>query len=239
MTTGLVPTMGALHEGHRALLRAARQENDRLVMSLFVNPAQFAPGEDFHRYPRDEGHDRSIATQEGVDEVFAPAVADMYPPGFSTAVDVGPLATRFEGAFRPGHFAGVATVVLKLLNRIAPQRAYFGQKDAQQVAVIRRMVRDLDLAVDVRVVPTVREPDGLALSSRNVYLTPDERRRAASLHRALRALDPSLVEGDVDYLAVVDPDTFEEVPPRRGALAIAAARFGTTHLIDNLVLEAS
>jgi pantoate--beta-alanine ligase len=236
--TGLVPTMGALHEGHRALLRAARQENDRLVMSLFVNPAQFGPDEDFDRYPRDAERDRSIAAQEGVDEVFAPDVADMYPPGFSTAVDVGAVATRFEGAFRPGHFAGVATVVLKLLNRIGPQRAYFGQKDAQQVAVIRRMVRDLDLGVEIRVVPTVRDPDGLALSSRNRYLSPDERRRAVSLHRALVALDPSLVEGDVDYLAIVDPETFEEVAPRPGALAIGAARFGTTRLIDNLVLEA-
>jgi pantoate--beta-alanine ligase len=238
VTLGLVPTMGALHAGHRALLRAARGENDRVVMSLFVNPTQFGEGEDFERYPRDEGRARAIAAQEGVDEVFAPAVDDMYPPGFATAIDVGPLGSRFEGAFRPGHFAGVATVVMKLLQRVRPSAAYFGQKDAQQLAVIRRMVRDLDVPVDIRSVPTVRDSDGLALASRNAYLSAAERARATSLHRALVARDPSLVEGELDYLAVVDPDTFDEVDPRPGTLVIGAARFGGTRVIDNIVLEA-
>ena len=238
MTVGLVPTMGALHAGHRALLRAARGENDRVVMSLFVNPTQFVEGEDFERYPRDEGRDREIAAEEGVDEVLAPAVEDMYPSGFATAIDVGPLGSRFEGAFRPGHFAGVATVVMKLLQRVRPSAAYFGQKDAQQLAVVRRMVRDLDVPVDIRSVSTVRDPDGLALASRNAYLSAAERARAASLYRALVARDPSLVEGELDYLAVVDPDTFDKVDPRPGALVIGAARFGGTRLIDNIVLEA-
>ena len=238
MTVGLVPTMGALHDGHRALLRAARGENDRVVMSLFVNPTQFGKGEDFERYPRDEGRDRATAAEEGVDEVFAPAVDDMYPSGFATAIDVGPLGSRFEGAFRPGHFAGVATVVMKLLQRVRPSAAYFGQKDAQQLAVIRRMVRDLDVPVDIRSVPTVRDSDGLALASRNAYLSAAERVRATSLHRALVARDPSLVEGELDYLAVVDPDTFDKVDPRPGALVIGAARFGGARMIDNIVLEA-
>ena len=237
MTTGLVPTMGALHDGHRALLRAARAENDRVVMSLFVNPTQFAAGEDFDRYPRDEQRDRRIAAEEGVDEVFAPAVDEMYPSGFSTRVEVAGISERFEGAARPGHFAGVATVVLKLLHLVAPDRVYFGQKDAQQLAVVRRMVRDLDVRVDVRAVPTEREGDGLALSSRNVYLSDDERSRAPSLRRALVAGDRSLVEGEVEYFDVVDPETFEPAEPRAGALRIAAARFGTTRLIDNIVLE--
>ena len=237
MTTGLVPTMGALHDGHRALLRAARTENDRVVMSLFVNPTQFAAGEDFDRYPRDERRDRRIADEEGVDEVFAPTVEQMYPAGFSTRVEVGAVGERFEGAARPGHFAGVATVVLKLLHLVVPDRAYFGQKDAQQLAVVRRMVRDLDVPVDIRAVPTVREADGLALSSRNVYLDEAQRHRAASLHRALAAGDRSLVEGEVEYFEVVDPDRFEPAEPRAGALRVAAARFGTTRLIDNIVLE--
>jgi len=237
VTTGLVPTMGALHDGHRALLRAARADNDRVVMSLFVNPTQFGPEEDFLRYPRDEATDRATAAAEGVDEVYAPTVDEMYPDGFATTVSVGPLGARYEGAARPGHFDGVATVVLKLFQRVRPNRAYFGQKDAQQLAVVRRMARDLDLEVDISAVPTVREPDGLALSSRNVYLSPEQRQRAASLHRALVARDPRLVEGEVDYLAVVDPDTFEEVAPRAGALVIGAARFGTIRLIDNITLE--
>ena len=236
MSTGLVPTMGALHDGHRALLRAARAENDRVVMSLFVNPTQFAAGEDFDRYPRDEQRDRRIAAEEGVDEVFAPTVEQMYPEGFATRVEVAGVADRYEGAARPGHFAGVATVVLKLLHLVAPDRVYFGQKDAQQLAVVRRMVRDLDVPVHIRAVPTEREPDGLALSSRNVYLDPEQRGRAASLHRALTAGDRSLVEGDVEYFDVVDPETFEPTEPRAGALRVAAARFGATRLIDNIVL---
>jgi pantoate--beta-alanine ligase len=229
--------MGALHDGHRALLRAARAENDRVVMSLFVNPTQFAEGEDYERYPRDEQLDRRIAAEEGVDEVFAPTVQQMYPAGFSTRVEVSGVADGYEGEARPGHFAGVATVVLKLLHLIAPDRAYFGQKDAQQLAVVRRMVRDLDVPVEIRSVPTQRDADGLALSSRNAYLSDDERARAASLHRALVAGDPTLIEGEVGYFAVVEPDTFEPAEPRAGALRVAAARFGTTRLIDNVFLE--
>jgi pantoate--beta-alanine ligase len=234
---GLVPTMGALHDGHRALLRAARAECDRVVMSLFVNPTQFGPGEDLDRYPRDEAGDRAIAAAEGVDEVYAPSVADMYPAGFATSVSVGALAHRFEGAHRPGHFDGVATVVLKLFQRVAPQVAYFGRKDAQQLAVIRRMVADLDVPVEVRPVETIREADGLAVSSRNVYLSAGERRAAPSLHRALLARDPAVCQGEVDYLAVVDPASFEPVAPGPGALVIGAARFGGTRLIDNIALE--
>jgi len=237
VTTGLVPTMGALHAGHRALLRRARAECDEVVMSLFVNPAQFGPGEDFDRYPRDEERDRAIAAEDGVDRVFAPTVAEMYPDGFATTVSVGELGRSFEGAHRPGHFDGVATVVAKLFNLVRPDAAYFGQKDAQQLAVIRRMTADLALGVEIRAVETVREPDGLALSSRNAYLSPEERRRAPSLHRALVDRDPSLIEGDVDYLAVVDADTFAEVDPRPGALVIGAARFGSTRLIDNIRIE--
>jgi pantoate--beta-alanine ligase len=231
--------MGALHAGHRALLRRARAECDEVVMSLFVNPAQFGPGEDFDRYPRDEGRDRAVAAEEGVDRVFAPSVAEMYPDGFSTTASVGKLGTIFEGVHRPGHFDGVATVVLKLFNLLRPDAAYFGQKDAQQLAVIRRMTSDLGLGVEIRAVETVREDDGLALSSRNAYLSPEERRRAPSLHRALVARDPDLVEGEVDYLAVVDADTFAEVAPRPGALVIGAARFGSTRLIDNIRIEGS
>jgi pantoate--beta-alanine ligase len=239
VTVALVPTMGGLHDGHRALLRAARADADRLVMSLFVNPTQFGEGEDYTRYPRDADRDRQIAAEEGVDEVYAPTVDDVYPTGFSTSVDVGPLGTVFEGASRPGHFAGVATVVLKLFGRLRPDIAVFGQKDAQQVAVIRRMVRDLDVPVALRIVDTVREPDGLAVSTRNGYLADDERRRAPSLHRALVARDPALVEGDLDYLAVVDPDTFQTVEPLPGAIVIGAARFGSTRLIDNVPVEDS
>ena len=208
-------------------------------MSLFVNPTQFGPGEDYRRYPRDEQRDRRIAAEEGVDEVFVPSIEEMYPPGFSTSVDRGPRwPTGFEGAVRPGHFTGVATVVLKLLMRVEPDHAYFGQKDAQQLAVIRRMVRDLDVPVDVRAVATQREPDGLAMSSRNVYLDSEQRAGAASLHRALQRRDPDVVEGDVEYFEVVDPDTFEPCPARPGALLVAAAYFGDTRLIDNVILEA-
>ena len=208
-------------------------------MSLFVNPAQFGPGEDFDLYPRDEERDRAIAAEEGVDRVFAPSVAEMYPEGFATTVSVGDLGAAFEGAHRPGHFDGVATVVVKLFNLARPAAAYFGQKDAQQLAVIRRVTADLALGVEIRAVETVRENDGLALSSRNAYLSPEERRRAPSLHRALVARNPGLVEGDLDYLAVVDADTFAEVEPRPGALVIGAARFGSTRLIDNIRIEGS
>jgi pantoate--beta-alanine ligase len=229
--------MGALHEGHRALLRAARSECDRVVMSLFVNPTQFGPGEDLDRYPRNEAGDRAFAAAEGVDEVYAPSVEEMYPDGFATTVSVGELATRYEGHHRPGHFDGVATVVLKLFARVRPNVAYFGRKDAQQLAVVRRMVTDLDVPVAIRAVATVREADGLAVSSRNVFLSPDERRAAPSLHRALLARDPGVCEGRVDYLEVVDPASFEPVAPRPDALVIGAAWFGTTRLIDNITLE--
>jgi pantoate--beta-alanine ligase len=238
VTLALVPTMGALHDGHRALLRAARAEHERVVMSLFVNPTQFGPGEDFATYPRDAERDREIAFEEGVDEVYEPTIEEMYPPGFDTTVSVGDLGSRYEGASRPGHFLAVATVVLKLLHHVRPDTAYFGQKDAQQLAVVRRMTGDLDLAVTIAAVPTVREPDGLALSSRNAHLSAEDRVRAASLHRALVARDPALVEGELDYLDVVDADTFHPSPPQAGALVIGAARFGGTRLIDNLILEA-
>jgi pantoate--beta-alanine ligase len=234
---GLVPTMGALHDGHRALLRAARAECDRVVMSLFVNPTQFGPGEDLDRYPRSDAGDRAIAAAEGVDEVYAPSVEEMYPAGFATTVSAGALGARYEGHHRPGHFDGVATVVLKLFARVRPSVAYFGRKDAQQLAVVRRIVADLDVPVAIHPVDTVREPDGLAVSSRNVFLSPEERRAAPSLHRALLARDPAVCEGAVDYLDVVDAESFEPVEPRQRALVIGAAWFGTTRLIDNITLE--
>jgi pantoate--beta-alanine ligase len=232
---GLVPTMGSLHEGHRALLRAARAENETAVMSLFVNPAQFAEARDLARYPRDEGRDLAVAAEEGVDVVFAPSADEMYPPGFQTWVDVTELGSILEGEFRPGHFRGVATIVLKLVNVVRPTRAYFGQKDAQQVEVIRRVLRDLALEVELRVVATVRDEDGLALSSRNARLSPGERAAALALPRALAtgdrddALAALRAAGlDVDYVEVADFD-----PP----VLAGAIRVGGTRLIDNVVLE--
>ena len=226
---GFVPTMGAFHEGHLSLIRAARAENDLIVVSLFVNPAQFGQGEDFSRYPRDETHDSAQAEAEGADYLFAPSRDELYPPGFQTWVEVEELSKPLEGAARPGHFRGVATVCLKLFNIVRPRRAYFGQKDAQQVAVIKRMARDLDLDLEIRVLPTVREEDGLALSSRNAYLSPEERQAALALPRALQARDRSLLNGlEVDY--------FEEADFEPRVLA-AAVRVGTTRLIDNVVLE--
>jgi pantoate--beta-alanine ligase len=226
---GYVPTMGAFHEGHLSLIRAARAENDLVVVSLFVNPAQFGQGEDLSRYPRDEPHDSAQAEAEGADYLFAPSPDELYPPGFQTWVEVEEVSKPLEGAARPGHFRGVATVCLKLFNIVRPRRAYFGQKDAQQVAVIKRMVRDLDLDLEIRVLPTVREEDGLALSSRNAYLSPEERQAALALPRALQARDRSLLNGlEVDY--------FEEADFEPRVLA-AAVRVGTTRLIDNVVLE--
>jgi pantoate--beta-alanine ligase len=230
---GLVPTMGAFHEGHVALLSAAREECETVVVSVFVNPAQFTAGEDFGRYPRDEARDVQLADKAGADVLFAPTVEELYPPGFQTWVEVEQLGAVLEGRYRPGHFRGVATVCLKLFNRVRPERAYFGQKDAQQVAVVRRMVRDLGVDVEIRVVPTVRDADGLALSSRNAYLSPEERRRALALPRALATRDPNrareLLDGlEVDYVEVAD---FE---PR---VLAAAVRVGKTRLIDNVVLE--
>jgi len=226
---GLVPTMGAFHQGHLALFRAARAENTVVVASLFVNPAQFGEGEDLGRYPRDEERDTRLAEEAGIDVLYVPDAEEIYPPGFETWVDVERLGSILEGDHRPGHFRGVATVCLKLFNLVRPTRAYFGQKDAQQVAVVRRMVQDLAVPVEIRVVPTVRDEDGLALSSRNAYLSPDDRKRALSLPRALAARDPSLLDGlEVDY--------FEEADFEPRVLA-AAVRVGGTRLIDNVVLE--
>jgi pantoate--beta-alanine ligase len=226
---GLVPTMGAFHEGHLSLFRAAREECDLVVVSLFVNPAQFAADEDLERYPRDEERDARLAEDAAVDVLFVPGPEEIYPPGFQTWVEVEELGRILEGEFRAGHFRGVATVCLKLFNLARPDRAYFGQKDAQQAAVIRRMVRDLGLDLEIRVCPTVRDPDGLALSSRNAYLSPAEREAALSLPRALAANDPALLDGlEVDYFEVAD---FE---PR---VVAAAVRIGNTRLIDNVVLE--
>ena len=235
-TIGLVPTMGSLHEGHLALLRAARAENEVVVMSLFVNPAQFGDSADLARYPRDEERDLELARAWGVDLVFAPTTDEMYPPGFQTWVDVTELGAILEGRFRAGHFRGVATVVLKLLNVVRPTRVYFGQKDAQQVEVIRRLVRDLAVDVELRVVPTVRDDDGLALSSRNAQLSPSERAAALALPRALatRDRDAALAELrssnglEIDYVEVADFD-----PP----VLAGAVRVGSTRLIDNVTLE--
>ena len=230
---GLVPTMGAFHEGHLALIRAAREACETVVVSIFVNPAQFTPGEDFARYPRDEGRDLALAEEAGADFVFAPRAEELYPPGFQTWIEVEELGAILEGQSRPGHFRGVATICLKLFNLVRPQRAYFGQKDAQQTAVVRRMVRDLNVPVEIRVVPTVRDEDGLALSSRNARLSPAERELALALPRALTTRDPKqarkLLDGlEVDYVEVAD---FE---PR---VLAAAVRVGATRLIDNVVLE--
>jgi pantoate--beta-alanine ligase len=235
-TIGLVPTMGALHEGHLSLLRAARAENDTVVMSLFVNPAQFAEAGDLARYPRDEARDLARAREAGVDMVFAPSAEEMYPPGFETWVDVTELGAVLEGRFRPGHFRGVATIVLKLFVVVRPDQAYFGQKDAQQVEVVRRLIRDLALEVELRVLSTVREPDGLALSSRNVLLSPEERARALVLPRALATRDRNAAldllassnRVDVDYVEVADFD-----PP----ILAGAIRVGSTRLIENVVLD--
>jgi pantoate--beta-alanine ligase len=226
---GLVPTMGAFHEGHLSLFRAARAENDQVVASLFVNPAQFGRGEDLDRYPRDEERDARLAEEAGVDVLFTPPVQEIYPPGFQTWVEVEQLGGILEGEHRPGHFRAVATVCLKLFNLARPDRAYFGQKDAQQAAVVRRMVLDLAVPVEIRVCPTVRDEDGLALSSRNGYLSPEEREAALALPRALQGHDRSLLNGlEVDY--------FEEADFEPRVLA-AAVRVGGTRLIDNVILE--
>jgi pantoate--beta-alanine ligase len=232
-SVGLVPTMGAFHEGHLSLFRAAREESQVVAVSIFVNPAQFAEGEDLSRYPRDEERDRALAEELGVDLLFVPRLEEMYPPGFQTWVDVEDLGRGLEGEFRPGHFRGVATVCLKLFNLVRPTRAYFGQKDAQQAAVIRQMVHDLAVPVEIRVLPTVRDRDGLALSSRNAYLSPEDRDRALALPRALATKDPVkarelLRDLEVDYVEVAD------FKPK---VLAAAVRVGSTRLIDNVVLE--
>jgi pantoate--beta-alanine ligase len=257
-TLGLVPTMGALHEGHLSLVRAAQASCDAVAVSIFVNPTQFGPKEDFASYPRNLEEDCRTLEAAGVDLVFAPSVQEMYPSDASTFVEVAGLSDHLDGASRPGHFRGVATVVAKLLNIFTPEHAFFGQKDAAQVAVLRKMVRDLRFAVQLVVCPIVREPDGLAMSSRNRNLNDEQRRQALVLSRALLAVQ-ELVQGgerdsakllsealhvfagepavQVDYCRIVDPDTLEDIPNvDRGALVAVAARVGTTRLIDNLLL---
>ncbi len=257
---GLVPTMGYLHEGHVSLLAAARAECDVVVMSLFVNPTQFGPGEDLDRYPRDEGRDARVAAEQGVDLVYAPPVDEVYPPGFATTVEVEGLTDVLDGdpsRRGPGHFRGVTTVVAKLFNSVQPDVAYFGRKDAQQLAVIRRMVRDLDFPVRVVGMPTVREQDGLAMSSRNAYLSSGERVRARALSRALRVADArareeSLAAGlaaaraeleregvEPEYLEARDPDDLRPVSTLNGrpVLIAVAARVGNARLIDNVLVE--
>jgi pantoate--beta-alanine ligase len=256
---GLVPTMGALHEGHASLLRAARADGGLVVASIFVNPTQFGPTEDLAKYPRPLERDLEICRREGVGLVFAPSAAEMYPAGFATTVHVARMTEKMCGAFRPGHFDGVCTVVAKLLAIVRPDTAYFGEKDAQQLAVVRRMVADLNLAVEIRGCPTVREPDGLAMSSRNAYLSPAERRQALALSRSLAEAREAVLAGERDagrlaaqvrqrleaaegvnlqYVAVVDPDTLEDLG-RVGdkVLVAAAAKVGATRLIDNVVLR--
>ena len=258
-TLGLVPTMGFLHEGHLALVQRARAENQAVAVSIFVNPTQFGPGEDLARYPRDLPRDLRLLQEAGVDLVFAPEASEMYPPGFSTAVEVEGVTRGLEGAVRPGHFRGVATVVGKLFNIVQADRAYFGQKDAQQVIVIQRMARDLNFATEVVVIPTVREPDGLALSSRNTYLGAEERAAAPVLFRALLSARSAWERGErdaealrryvratlaaeplaqVDYVSVADPRTLVELDRvDEEALVSLAVRIGRTRLIDNLVLR--
>jgi len=238
---GLVPTMGALHDGHRSLFRAARAENALVVASLFVNSAQFDEESDLAAYPRDEARDAAIAAEEGVDVLFAPSAEEMYPAGFATWVDIEDVGA--EGAARPGHFRGVATICLKLLNIVRPQRAYFGQKDAQQAAVVSRLVRDLNLPVGIRVLPTVREPDGLAFSSRNVRLSETERLQALGLPRALAAGAEAFARGG-DPVAVaraqlngLTPDYVELVELDAATVLAAAVRIGSTRLIDNVLLK--
>jgi pantoate--beta-alanine ligase len=250
LSIGLVPTMGALHAGHLSLIDEARRENDKVIVSIFVNPIQFGIGEDFERYPRDAEGDSAVLRSAGADAVYRPSVGAMYPPGFSTRVHVFGLSDVLEGSFRPGHFEGVATVVAKLFGAAEPDRAYFGQKDAQQVAVVKRLAADLDTGVEIRVCPTLREADGLALSSRNAYLNADERRAAVCLSAALREAAAAFGEGErrpeklrelllarlaaeplakVDYAELVDPATFASPGP----LAVLAVRIGRTRLIDN------
>ena len=258
-TIGLVPTMGALHDGHLSLVRAARSQCDVVVVSLFVNPAQFNEAADLVAYPRNPAGDAELLAAEGTDLLFAPSVEEVYPTGFATTVSVGALTERLEGASRGrAHFDGVTTVVSKLFNMVGPDVAYFGQKDAQQTLVIRRMVRDLNLPLTIDVRPTVRDPDGLALSSRNALLSPADRERATSLSRALAVMAEAAQAGERDgerllasardellgsgvtpeYLELVDPDTLEPVTAIRGeTLAVIAARLGSTRLIDNIVIH--
>jgi pantoate--beta-alanine ligase len=253
--------MGALHAGHLSLIEAARAQNARTVASIFINPLQFGPKEDFSKYPRTFQQDCTALSDAGVDVLFAPTPEEMYPLGFAATVDAGPVAQRLDGASRPGHFTGVATVVTKLFGIVTPTRAYFGQKDAAQIAVLRQVVRDLSIPVELVVCPTVYEPDGLALSSRNRYLSPQERRQALVLSRALLAAEDIAEHGELDaaiylevahavlaqepalrldYLALVDPDTLEPLftlEHEKPALMAVAGWFGATRLIDNTMLH--
>ena len=255
---GLVPTMGALHEGHLSLVREAKAQCEAVVVSIFVNPTQFGPSEDLSTYPRTFERDCVLLQKEGVDFVFAPTVAEMYPPGATTFVTVEGLSEKLDGKSRPGHFRGVTTVVSKLFHIVEPDAAFFGQKDAAQVAVIRRMVRDLDLPVEIVACPIVREPDGLALSSRNVYLDPAQRTSALVLSRSLQKVQKEFAQGQknahsliaagkqifaeepavrLDYFEIVDPATLDPVSQITGPALVAVAAFvGTTRLIDNVVL---
>jgi len=254
---GLVPTMGALHEGHRELIRAARLRCDALVVSIFVNPTQFSPQEDLAKYPRPISQDRALCQKEGVDVCFEPTAEAMYPNGFQTVVTLPTVARRWEGEIRPHHFSGVATAVTKLFGIVRPQVALFGQKDFQQSALVRQLVKDLNLGVEIVVYPTVREADGLAMSSRNVYLSPDERIRAAALYKSLqagasairrgvtdgeavRSAMAQVIQGEptltIDYLAVCDPTTLEPLSTvRRKTLLLGAVRIGAVRLIDNIL----
>jgi pantoate--beta-alanine ligase len=254
----LVPTMGALHDGHLSLVRRAKAEAGFVVVSIFVNPLQFGPGEDFNKYPRTFGHDQAVLQREGMDLIFAPSVAEMYPKGAVTYVNVDGLSERLDGKSRPGHFRGVATVVSKLFHIVEPDVAFFGQKDAAQVAILKRMVSDLNLPVEIVVCPIVREPDGLAMSSRNVYLDPGQRRQALVLSRSLRRAQELFLHGErradrigdaarkvfaeepavrLDYLSIVDPDSLESVNDTApGTLVAVAAYVGATRLIDNIIL---
>lgn len=257
---GLVPTMGALHEGHRALIRAARLRCDALVVSIFVNPTQFGPQEDLSTYPRPLSRDRALCRKEGVDVCFEPTVGAMYPAGFQTMVTLPTIARRWEGEVRPHHFSGVATVVTKLFGMVRPHLALFGQKDFQQSALVRQLVKDLNLRVEIIVHPTMREADGLAMSSRNVYLSQEERKRAVTLYKSLKAGAEAIrrgvtdgmviqeamiqvIKGEpaiaIDYLAVCDPTTLEPVPTvSRKVVLLGAVRIGPTRLIDNLLVSA-
>jgi pantoate--beta-alanine ligase len=257
--SGFVPTMGALHAGHMSLVRAARVECQPVIASIFVNPTQFAPNEDFQKYPRTFESDRLQLEEAGVDYLFAPEAAEIYPPGFRTWVNVDGLSDRLDGRSRPGHFRGVTTVVLKLLGIVQPQKAFFGRKDALQARLIRQMARDLHLDTEIVVCPIVREPDCLAMSSRNTYLNPSERRAATALYRALDGARRAIEHGErdalrlmaamreilraepfieIDYVEIVDEDTFDHVTRLRGVcLAMVAARVGATRLIDNLLIE--
>ena len=256
---GLVPTMGALHDGHLSLVDRARADCASVAVSIFVNPTQFAEGEDFAEYPRDLDGDLEMLRQRGVDLVFVPDVAEVYPPGFDTWVDVGPIADRLEGAARPGHFRGVATVVAKLFGIVQPERAYFGQKDGQQTVVVRKLARDLDMGIEVVVLPTVREADGLAMSSRNVRLNPEQRQAAPAVYRGLSAglavwergeTDANAIRNAVrgvlgaeplletiDYVSLASPETLEDIEQATpGAMLSVAAQVGPVRLIDNVIL---